>query len=112
MTSKDTRLLSHFITRMGMYICPCDRHGVVSFITGYEIGRGKHCCFTALLSRELAIKYKVRAYATGWPDQVARFSDKRGIDWMQGFMLIAAQVIAQALRVKEETRAIRRIGVK
>ena len=57
----DVRNLIRFNTRMGMYICPSDRAGVVAFLHGYEHAAGVECQFTAALSKHLAKRHRLRA---------------------------------------------------
>ena len=80
-----------------MYICPSDRHGVVSFLHGYEVGSFGRCTFTRLLSEELAKKHRIQADSLGWAEQIERFGQRRGIGWMEAFILIGSAVLTNAL---------------
>ncbi len=97
MRDSDTKTISNFLARMGMYIYPCDETNVVSFLVGYECGAQNDCNFTDLLSKKLHGKYSIKKYATGWRDQVQRYSEASGIDWMQAFHLLASEIVNDAL---------------
>ena len=97
MTQVDAKFISGFIARTGMYTCPVDEHGIVSFITGYEIGSEGRCQFTKLLADELAKKHRVKPDSLGWPGQVRRFGERRGIRWTEAFILSASSILATSL---------------
>jgi len=100
MTPQDATRLAGFIARMGMYICPSDRHGVVSFLHGYELGSLGRCAFTRLLSEELAKKHRIQSGSLGWAEQVERFGKRRRIGWMEAFILTGSAVLTNALDSK------------
>jgi hypothetical protein len=56
----DVKNLVHFNTRMGMYVCPCDRQSVVAFLHGYQFGAGGECRFTQALSERLEQRHRVK----------------------------------------------------
>ena len=93
MRDSDINIMSNFLSRMGMYICPSERESVVSFLTGYELGTDGLCTFTDTMSSILAEKYKIKLYATGWPDQLERFAEKNKMNWIQGFELVASEAL-------------------
>ena len=71
MRAIDVRNIVRFNTRMGMFICPSDRTGVVAFLHGYEYAAAGECLFTATLSEHLAKRHRVKRGALGWPHQIA-----------------------------------------
>jgi len=97
MTQADAKLISGFIARTGMYVCPVDEHGIVSFIVGYEVGSQGRCQFTKLLAEELAKKHRVKPDGQGWPGQVRRFGERRGIRWTEAFILSASSILTKTL---------------
>jgi hypothetical protein len=92
----DVRNLIRFNTRMGMYICPNDRAGVVAFIHGYEYAAGGHCRFTAALGEHLAKRHRVKPGPLGWEDQVARLAERRSLDWLEAYLLASSEVLSAA----------------
>ena len=81
MTKDDKKILLYFITLTGMYIHPQDTSNVVSFITGYEIGRKTKCDFAQLSKQLLSEKYKIKCSSDGWSGQMKRLSEKFSISW-------------------------------
>lgn len=96
MRAADVRNLIRFNARMGMFICPSERAGVVAFLHGYEYAAGGECKFTATLSEHLAKRHRVKPDALGWPHQVARLAEGRGLDWLEVYLLVSAEVLAAA----------------
>jgi hypothetical protein len=96
MRAVDVRNLVRFNTRMGMYICPSDRSGVVAFLHGYEYGAGGECRFTAILSEHLAKRHRVKSSAMGWPEQISRLAERRSLDWMEVYLLASSEVLSAA----------------
>lgn len=93
----DVRNLIRFNTRMGMFICPSDRSNVVAFIQGYEYGTSNECRFTELLGAYLADRYRVKADALGWPNQIARLAERRSLGWMDAYLLVSSEQLNSAL---------------
>jgi hypothetical protein len=96
MRAADVRNLVRFNTRMGMYICPSDRAGVVAFLHGYEYAAGGECRFTAALSKHLAKRHRIKAGSLGWPDQIARLAERWSHDWMEVYLLVSSEVLSAA----------------
>ena len=94
MRTVDVRNLVRFNTRMGMYICPLDRSGVVAFLHGYEYGLGGECQFTAVLSKHLAKRHRVKRGPMGWPEQISRLAERRALDWMEVYLLVSSEVLS------------------
>ena len=80
----DKKSLEHFINRMGMYIHPTSKETIVSFIHGYEVGRGNQE-LTNLISQLLDEQFGIKRKATGWPNQIESYSKKKEINWIEGF---------------------------
>jgi len=93
----DVQNIIRFNTRMGMYICPSDRQGVVAFLHGYEYGAAGECRFTEILSRHLAKKHRAKPNALGWPHQIARLAERRSLDWMEMYLLVSSEVLSAAV---------------
>src|SRR5262245_15378322 len=87
MRAVDVRNIIRFNTRMGMFICPSDRAGVVAFLHGYEYAAAGECSFTVALSEHLAKRYRVKADALGWPEQIRRIAERRSLEWMEAYLL-------------------------
>ena len=96
MRAADVSNLIRFNTRMGMFICPSGRAGVVAFLHGYEYTAGGECKFTAALSEQLAKRHRVKPDALGWPHRVARLAERRGLDWLDVYLLVSSEVLAAA----------------
>lgn len=103
MRAADVRNLIRFNTRMGMFICPSDRQGVVAFLCGYECGTGNECRFTEALSEHITKRHRIKMGAMGWPDQIARLAERRSLDWMEVYLLISSEILNAA--TEEEGRA-------
>jgi hypothetical protein len=101
MTRDHAKFIIGFIAKMGMYICPSDRQGVVAFIHGYEQGCQGLCTFTRSLSVELEKRHRIKAYAQGWPEQVPSFAQRRNLTWMEAFILSSSNVVERRLRQKD-----------
>jgi len=67
------------------------------FLDGYELGSQGECSFTKVLSKTLEEKCGIRTYAAGWPGQIERYAKKLDIDWMQGFHLVASEVLNECI---------------
>lgn len=93
MTKNDRILLTHFITRPGMYIFQVDIRNIQSFITGYEIGRKNKCHFYELSKELMSTKYKIKYLSDGWLGQINRLSKKQSTSDIFTFKTIALEVI-------------------
>jgi hypothetical protein len=96
MRAVDVRNLIRFNTHMGMFICPSERAGVVAFLRGYEYAAGGECRFTTALGEHLAKRHRVKPDALGWPHQIARLAERRGLDWLEVYLLISSEVLSAA----------------
>jgi hypothetical protein len=85
-----------------MYVCPVDRHGIVSYLHGYEAGTKGECGFTALLRKKLEQKYDIKHEACGWPDQVSRYAESRELDWLQAFLFLASEVVNEHINLSQK----------
>jgi hypothetical protein len=94
MREADVRNLIRFNTRMGMFICPSDRAGVVAFIHGYQYGSGGECRFTALLSEHMAKQHRIKPSSLGWPHQIAEYAERHRLDWLEVYLLVSSEVLA------------------
>jgi len=91
----DVKNLINFVDRPGMYIGITDSTNIISFIHGYELGAKGKCDFTELLSGALSEKYKTKKFATGWSNQIERYSQKMGIEWVEAFCSLSSELLAQ-----------------
>lgn len=98
----DVRNLIRFNTRMGMFICPSNRPNVVAFVHGYQYATATECRFTELLSAHIADRYRVKADALGWPHQIARFAERRSLDWMDAYLLLSSELLNSAIGANDE----------
>ena len=94
MRPADVHNLAQFHPRMEMFVYPVDRAGVVAFLHGYEYAAGGECQFTAALGKHLAGRHRVKPDALGWPGQIARLADRRGLTWLEAYLLAASEVLA------------------
>lgn len=97
MRPADVQAIIRFNTRMGMFVCPSDRGNVVAFLHGYEYGTAGECRFTEALSRHVASRYRVKADALGWPDQIARLAERQSLDWIDVYRLVSSEVLSVGL---------------
>ena len=95
MQKEDVESLSRFVERPGMYIYTTDRSNIVSFIHGYELGAQGRCKFTEVFSDNLTQKFKLKKYATGWQNQIERYSESKVLSWVDAFFLLASEVLSQ-----------------
>jgi len=96
MRATDVRNIVRFNTRMGMFICPSDRAGVVAFLHGYEYATAGECSFTTVLSEHIAEQHGIKAGVLGWPDQIARLAERRSLDWMEVYLLVSSELLSAA----------------
>ena len=104
MRATDVRNIVRFNTRMGMFICPSDRAGVVAFLHGYEYATAGECSFTAALSGHVAKRHRVKAGALGWSDQIARLAERRSLDWMEVYLLVSSELLSAAAEPQSPAR--------
>lgn len=88
----DVRNLTHFVTRMGMYITIEEEDSIVSFIHGYEIGTEQKCEFTKVLSKYVEDKYGIRRAALGWPWQIQELGNKNKENWVTNFKELTLEI--------------------
>ena len=93
MLEKDLRLLWNFTLRIGMYTGKENKERVVSFLYGYEIGRGNQCSFIEQLSQSIDENYKIKIKATGWSGQIDMLAEKLDTDWITIFKKQSLNVI-------------------
>ena len=105
MRPADVQAIIRFNTRMGMFVCPSDRGNVVAFLHGYEYGTAGECRFTEALGRHIASRYRVKADALGWPDQIARLAARRSLDWMDVYRLLSSEVLSVGLKAVPQNSA-------
>jgi len=93
MKDQHAEILLKFVNRPGMYVLSEDKEHVVSFITGFELGATGQCEFTSILTEKLSTEYGVKAYATGWPDQVERFAKNENCSWFEIFERLTNELL-------------------
>jgi hypothetical protein len=93
----DERNLIRFHTRLGMFICPSNRSNVVAFVHGYQYATAKKCRFTELLSDHIARRYRVKAGALAWPDQIDRLAERRRLEWMDVYLMVSSELLNSAI---------------
>lgn len=103
MTKTDKKFLFHFLLRTSMYVNPVTMNSIVSFITGYEIGRKRNCFFTERMKELLKRKYKMQYLSDGWPGQIKRLSIKTDNPVVHTFKRIAIEAIVKDGFDKEVT---------
>ena len=89
----DIKTLSIFLTRTSMFVCPVNKDNIVSFLHGYEAGAQGKCNFTELISQRFETQYKVKRTACGWPHEIEQYAENRDLDWLQGFVFMASEVL-------------------
>lgn len=100
MTRKDAKFITGFIARVDMYIYPVDRHGIVSFIHGYETGSRGRCKFTPLVAKQLTEHFRIPHNSFGWPRQIEDFASQQGLKWHEAFIRVASAFLEGGLRVQ------------
>jgi len=101
MREVDVRNIVRFNTRMGMYICPSNRTGVVAFLHGYQYAAAGKCRFTAALAEHLTKRYRVKGDSLGWEQQISRLAERRSLDWMEVYLLVSSEVLSAAVEGRE-----------
>jgi len=89
----DIEMLSLFITRTEMFVHPVNRDTIVSFVSGYQAGRGERFDFDTPLKLLMADKYKTYYSSDGWPGQIERYAKKKSIGWVMAFSRIMIELI-------------------
>ena len=95
MHTEDVKNLSRVVERPGMYLLITDQANIVSFINGYEYGLQGRCQFTNELSRLLTDKYGIKCYATGWSNQIKRYSESKSVSWVEAFFSLSSEILLQ-----------------
>jgi hypothetical protein len=94
MNNNDTDFFQNrFLPRIRMYIQPINKDTVVAFIYGYEQGRSQTCSFSEEMSMLLQDKHRIVKRAMGWPEQLQRYADKKGVDWIEAFQQISGDLM-------------------
>jgi hypothetical protein len=94
MTQPEKKILLLFITRTGMFISEQDKSNIVSFIHGYELGRGKRSNLSADFELLLTDKYKTPYSSTGWPGQIEKLAQRSKLPWTITFKQVTLEIIA------------------
>ncbi|MBW3599569.1 MAG: hypothetical protein KY475_20145 [Planctomycetes bacterium] len=108
MRPSDVTNLIEFNTRMGMFICPCNRGNVVAFLHGYEYGAAGECRFTQTLADSLAEEHGVELDSLGWPHQIQRIAERLSLEWMDVYLLVSSELLLT--HVRPRTKNIGRTG--
>ena len=101
MRASDVRNLIRFNTRMGMYVCPSNRANVVSFLHGYEYAASEECNFISLISQHVSEIHQIEPDSLGWPHQIARLAENRGLEWMDVYLMVSSEVLESELSAIE-----------
>lgn len=96
MRPTDVRNLIRFNARMYMFINPAERAGVVAFLHGYEYAAAGECRFTEALGVHLIKRHRVKSGALGWAHGIARLAERRGLEWIETYLLISSEVLSAA----------------
>jgi len=97
MRPADVKNLIRFNHKMSMFIWSPDRWNVMAFIHGYEYGTSNDCRFTELLGAYIAKRYRVKPDSGGWSHQVARFAERRSLEWVDGYLLVSSELLNATL---------------
>lgn len=77
-----------------MYINgPDDKNQIISWISGYETGRGNRLGFGLNVKLLMHGKYKIPYSNDGWPGQIERYARKRSMRWPVAFRRITIELI-------------------
>jgi DNA-directed RNA polymerase specialized sigma24 family protein len=52
--------------------------------------------YKVLKLRDVSKRHRVKPDALGWPHQVARLAERRGLDWLDVYLLVSSEVLAAA----------------
>ncbi len=76
-----------------MYIAPCNRDTIVSFIHGFETLAPENSTLTPLLRERLEKRYKISYTALGWPQMVEDVAKKWDMTYANAFKRITLEVL-------------------
>lgn len=77
-----------------MYINgPDDKNQIISWISGYEAGRGNRLGFGLNVKLLMRGKYKTPYSNDGWPGQIERYARKNSMSWPVAFRRITIELI-------------------
>jgi hypothetical protein len=76
-----------------MFVSQQDKNNMTSFVTGYELGRGRKSHFSSDIEFLVSNKYKQPYSGDGWPGQIERLSKKWKLPWPVTFKQIALEII-------------------
>jgi hypothetical protein len=91
-----------------MYVGLEEKNRIVSFVFGYEIGRSSKCDFTTLLKKHFEDKLSIKYDSSGWPGQIQKYTDKKGLSWIRVFKQEALEILAseEAGGLDEEAKKV------
>ena len=93
LNTEEKEFLIFFIEKTGMFVTQLDRNNLVSFLTGYEIGKQNKNRITENISDLIANKYKIEYRNTGWPGQITELSNKFSLSWVETFKVIVQEIL-------------------
>ena len=104
MTNRDIEILLLFITRTEMYTMKDEKGHIISFVTGYEIGRNGKCNFSTQISELLEKEFKIEKRAMGWNGQIIEFEKKNKLNWETAFKQIGLKVLSKYFQGKSKRK--------
>ena len=104
MTNRDIEIMLHFITRTEMYTFKDETGHIISFVTGYEIGRNGECDFSNQISKILEKEFKIKKLAMGWNGQIIEFGKKNDLNWETSFKMIGLKVLSKYFQKKSKKK--------
>jgi len=104
MTNRDIEIMLHFITRTEMYIMKDEAGHIISFVTGYEIGRNGKCDFSNQIIETIEQEFKIKKLAMGWNGQIIEFGKSKDLNWETAFKKIGLKVLSKHFQGKSKKK--------
>lgn len=104
MTNRDIEIMLHFITRTEMYTFKDEAGYIISFVTGYEIGRNGKCDFSNQIGEILEQEFKIKKLAMGWNGQIIEFGKKNDLNWETSFKIIGLKILSKYFQNKSKKK--------
>ena len=93
MTKRENTFFLGFIIRPAMYVGFEEKSTIISFIHGYEQGY-KKSEFINLLRNHFEDRLSIKYDSPGWPGQIQKYADKKGLSWVRVFKQEGLEVLA------------------
>ena len=108
MTKKDKLFFLGFFYRSAMYVGLEEKSRIVSFVLGYEIGRSNKCDFSTLLRKHFEEKLSIKYASSGWPGQIQKYADEKGLSWIRVFKQEGLETVASEGLNEESNKTLKK----